>query len=92
MVSINNNGLMSTSGFIDRGTITTEDFDELKSNGIYQLSGASGNHAPTTFGVMIVINKADMILQLVANALYPFKLKYRIRGFSEPYWKEWMEI
>ena len=83
---------MPSNGFIDRGNITTEDFDTITSNGIYQLANSNGNNAPTTFGVMMVINKANMILQLVANALYPFKLKYRIRGFSEPYWKEWKEI
>ena len=85
-------GLMPSNGFIDRGVINTHDFDTLINNGIYLLSNSTGNNAPTTYGVMFVVGGANMILQIVANAVYPFDLKVRIKGFGEPNWKNWKSI
>ena len=92
-VSTNKSGLTDYStGFFYRGIINIQDFDSINSNGIYQISNATGNNAPTTFGVMVVFSASTMELQIVASAIYPFLIFLRVKGFGEPVWKNWVTI
>ena len=92
-VSSSRNGLVDKySGFYHRGIITTQDFDTLEQNGTYQLSNATGNNAPSTYGIMAVFGSSGMVLQIFGNAMWPFDYKFRIKGFGEQAWCEWKSL
>ena len=92
VVSTSTSGLMPTSGFIYRGIVTTQDFDSLVDNGTYQISNTTGANAPTTYGVMAVFSISSMALQIVASAVHPFSVFFRVKGFGEPKWKNWVTL
>ena len=91
IVSNSKNGLMPTSGFIDRGSITSENFDDLRNSGFYILSGATGNNAPFDSGIMCVIGKGNWCVQLAVAVTFPFYACYRTRDSSGS-WRNWSKF
>lgn len=91
IVSNSKNGLMPTSGFIDRGSITSENFDNLRNSGFYILSGATGNNAPFDSGIMCVIGKGNWCVQLAFAVTFPFYACYRTRDSSGS-WRNWSKF
>lgn len=91
IVSNSKNGLMPTSGFIDRGSITSENCDDLRNSGFYILSGATGNNTPFDSGIMCVIGKGNWCVQLAVAVTFPFYACYRTRDSSGS-WRNWSKF
>ena len=73
------------------GTVTSQDWNDLTSPGIYFVTGATGDNKPTisSYGILIIL-KADVFISQTFIADYNAGIAYRmnLRGS----WRSWNNI
>ena len=95
-VTPSQNGLMPSSGFISRQTVTsTSDFNEFTSPGMHSIFNPSlgaANSPGFDFGVLCVFSAGSSYVLQVAVSVITGGAKIRVRTEATSGWKAWTTI
>lgn len=77
-------GLLETKGLV----ISSQDWNEVTTTGIYKVYNATGNHKPSiaTYGTLEVVSDGSTVTQVYKGSS---KIAIRTRAGSPAVWKDW---